>query len=73
MERGWDPEVKKFLRKITVSLFLGFLWMLAAITGGIFFELGYPSGKPVIYTILFYSGITLALILMLRYFYKIWK
>jgi hypothetical protein len=47
--------------------------MIACATAGIYFELGYTSGKPVIYTILFYSAMFITLALLLRHLYKVWK
>jgi hypothetical protein len=73
MEQGWDPDVKKFLLKVLNSLSLVLLWLIACATAGIYFELGYTNGKPLIYTILFYAGMLISLILLLRYLYKIWR
>lgn len=73
MEQGWDPDVKKFLLKVLNSISLVLLWLLACATAGIYFELGYTSGKPVIYTILFYAGMLITFLLLLRYLYNTWK
>lgn len=73
MERGWDPDVKKYLRKVLNSLSLGLLWLMAGVTGGIYYQLGFFSGQPVIYTILFYAGILVALFFLLRFLYNTWK
>lgn len=73
MERGWDPEVKKYLKKIINSLFSGLLWLMACVTAGLYFELGSSNGKPVIYTILFYAGMLISLLLLIRYLYNTWK
>jgi hypothetical protein len=73
MEQGWDPDVKKFLLKILNTVSLVLFWMIACATAGIYFELGYTSGKPVIYTILFYSAMLITLALLLRHLYKVWK
>ena len=73
MEQGWDPDVKKFLLKVLNSLSLALLWLIACATAGIYFELGYTAGKPLIYTILFYAGMFITLALLLRYLYKMWK
>lgn len=73
MERGWDPEVKKYLKKVIQTISWGLLWLMAAVTAGIYFELGYTSGKPVIGTILFYAGLVISLFLLIRYLYKLWK
>ena len=73
MERGWDPQVKRYLRKVLNSLFLGLLWLMACVTAGIYYELAYTAGKPLIYTILFYAGMLISLLLLIRYLYNTWK
>lgn len=73
MEQGWDPEVKKYFRKILYSVFVGLLWMLACATAGIYYQLGYKDNKPIAYTILFYIGMVVSLTFLVRWYYKIWK
>ena len=73
MESGWDPDVKKFLLKILNSISWVLLWMIAAATAGIYFELAYSNGKPVIYTIIFYAVAVVTLFLLIRHLYKVWK
>jgi hypothetical protein len=73
MQPNWDPDVKKFLLKVLNSFSLVLLWMMACITAGIYYQLGYTNGKPVIYTILFYAGMVITLVLLLRYLYNTWK
>jgi FtsH-binding integral membrane protein len=70
-ERGWDPDVKKFLLKVLNSISLGLLWLMACATAGIYYGLAY--GKPLIYTILFYVLMLASLVLLTRYLLKIWK
>ncbi len=73
MESGWDPDVKEFLLKILNSISLVLLWLIASATAGIYFELGYTNGKPLIYTIIFYTVMAVTLFLLLRRLYKTWK
>ena len=73
MERGWDPEVKKYFLKVLNSFFIGLIWLMAAATAGIYFELAYTAGKPKIYTILFYVGLAISLFFLLRYYYRTWR
>lgn len=73
MEQESDPGVKKFFLKILNSISLVLLWMMACATAGIYFELGYTNGKPLIYTILFYAGMLISLFLLVRYLYNTWK
>ncbi len=73
MPPNWDPDVKKFLLSVLNSVCLVLLWMMASATAGIYYELGYTNGKPLIYTILFYAGMAISLLFLLRYLYKTWK
>lgn len=73
MERGWDPQVKKYFRKILNSIGYGMLWMMGCVIAGIYFELGYTNGKPLLYTVIFYIAMAVTLGLLVRYLYKIWK
>ena len=73
MESGWDPDIKKYFVKVLNSVFFGLIWMAACVTAGIYFELAYTNGKPLIYTILFYAGMFLSLAALLRYYYNTWK
>lgn len=73
MEKNWDPEVKKFFIRILNSIAIVLFWMMTFATAGIYFELGYSNGKPVIYTILFYTAMLISLFFMIRYLYKTWK
>ena len=73
MESGWDPNVKKYLLKVMNSFFLGLIWLIACATAGIYFQLAWSAGKPLIYTILFYVGMAASLCLLLRYYYLTWR
>jgi hypothetical protein len=73
MEQGWDPEIKRFFRKIINSLSYGLLWLIAVVTAGIYFKLGMREDKPLIVVILFYACAVASLLVLLRYYYKIWK
>lgn len=73
MERGWDPDVKKYLKKVMGSISFSLLWLMAGVTAGIYFELAYSNGRPVIFTILFYAGMATGLLFLIRYLYKTWK
>jgi hypothetical protein len=70
---NWDPGVKRYFVKILNSVALGLIWMLAAATAGIYFELAWKGSKPIIYTILYYMGLAVSLFFLLRYYHKHWK
>ena len=70
MERGWDPEVKKYFKKVLNSLFMGLLWLMSMVTAGIYFQLAYREG---IITVLFYVVLAGTLGLLLYYYYLLWR
>ena len=73
MEQGWDPEVKRYFRKIISSFSFGLLWLMSGVTAGLYFKLAYRRDISVIYVILFYVFLSGSLFLLLRYFYRLWK
>jgi hypothetical protein len=73
MQNSWDPEVKNFFVKIINSIAFGLIWMIACVTAGLYFELGYANGKPVIYTVIFYFAAIVSLIFLVRYLIRTWK
>ena len=70
---NWDPDVKQFFLRILNSVALGLMWILAAATAGLYYELGYAGNKPVIYTVIFYIVAVATLALLLRYLARPWK
>ena len=73
MEQGWDPEVKRYFRKIISSFSFGFLWLMSACTAGLYFGLAYRRDIAVAYVILFYVCLSGSLFFLLRYYYHLWK
>lgn len=73
MEQGWDPEIKKYFRKIISTISFGLIWMIGVVAAGIYYKLGWKEDKPVICVILFYAGAIISLLLLLRYYYRLWK
>ncbi|MFZ9386346.1 MAG: hypothetical protein ACO25B_00570 [Chitinophagaceae bacterium] len=73
MERGWDPDVKKYLRKVIGTVSWGLFWLIGCVTGGLYYELGYPAGKPLIWTFLFYAAALAGLFLLVRFLQRTWK
>lgn len=71
MEQGWDPEVKKYFRKILNTIGFGLLWLMAALTAGLYWGLAHHPNK--LYSVLFYTGFVVSLFLLVRYYYRIWK
>jgi hypothetical protein len=70
---GWDPEVKKYFRKIMNSFSVGLMWLLCIATMGLFFQLGIVSNGIRWYNIVFYLFALISFVALLYYFYKIWS
>ncbi len=73
MENNTEPDVVHFFVKILNSIAMTLAWIIACATTGIYYELGYTNGKPLIYTLLFYAGMLISLFFLVRYLYKKWK
>lgn len=73
MENNTEPDVVHFFVKILNSIAMTLIWIIAGATAGIYYQLGYTNGKPLVYTILFYTGMLTGLFFLIRYLYKTWK
>jgi membrane protein DedA with SNARE-associated domain len=73
MERGWDPEVKKYFRKIMNSFATGLLWMMVMVFIGLYHGWAFVDGRPDVYNIIFYVVLVISLALLIRYYYRLWK
>lgn len=73
MEQGWAPEIKKFFKRIMNSISITLLWLMIMATTGLYFGLAFSNGKPVIYTIIFYIGLTGSFVWLVVYLFRTWK
>jgi hypothetical protein len=71
--RGVDPEIKKYFRKIINSFSVGALWLVCIATLGIFFQLGFIANGIKWYNILFYFVFIISMLMLIRYYYRVWK
>jgi membrane protein DedA with SNARE-associated domain len=71
MEQGWDPEVKKYFQKILNTIGYGLLWLMAALTAGLYLGLAYHHDT--LYSVIFYTIFVISLCLLIRYYYRLWK
>jgi len=71
--RGIDPEVKRYFKRIMNSFSWASLWLLAVSTAGLFFKLAIIDGGVQWYNILFYVLSAATLAILLTYLYKIWN
>jgi predicted ABC-type exoprotein transport system permease subunit len=70
--QGWDPEVKRYFKKIINSFFLFVFWLLLASTAGFFYDLAPIHGPVRWYNILFYVLLALSFAWLMYYLYKTW-
>ena len=68
---GFDPDIRKFFRRIIWSSFFGLLWLIAFVTGGIYYRMAYAGN--LFKTILFYLFMLVSLYALLKYLKKAWK
>jgi hypothetical protein len=73
MEQSWDPKVKRFFLKIINSIAWSLLWMMTCATTGLYFEMANTNKKPVMIPVLFYAGMLITLLLLIRYLYRSWR
>lgn len=73
MEQNQEPSVRQFFIKILNSIAWFLLWVIGFATAGIYFQLGYITGKPIIQSILFYTAMTISLLFLIRYLYRVWN
>ena len=72
-DHGFDPEVKRYFRKIINSFSMGLLWLAGIATSGIYFQLGMVGNGIRWYHIAFYCFSLVTFLLLLRYYYRIWS
>jgi hypothetical protein len=68
-----EPEVKDFLKRIVLSLFLGLTWLMVNMTLGIYFGLLFPEEKFGIGNGLFYIFLFGSLFFLIRFLLRTWK
>lgn len=68
-----EPEVKDFLKKVLQSVFTGLLWMMINMIAGIYFGWMFINDKFSVGNIIFYTFLIVSLLLLIRFYYKIWK
>ena len=73
MEPGKETDLDKYFRKILFSIFFGLLWLIGGITAGIYYQMGFFNGQPVLYNIIFYAGLITGLVFLIRYYIRLWE
>ena len=73
MEQNQQQGVREFFIMILNSIAWFLLWIISCATAGIYFQLGYTTGKPIVQPILFYIVMTISLLFLIRYLYRVWN
>ncbi|MFN4314155.1 MAG: hypothetical protein ACK4E0_07675 [Chitinophagaceae bacterium] len=70
---SWDPEVKRHFVRIINTISMGLIWLLAAITAGLYFKLAYPGDHLLIFTFVYWVLFVASLALLIRYLIRLWR
>lgn len=73
MEQGWDDDIKVFFVKILNSVAMTLLWVLAAVTAGLYFKLALVGSTSLTGHIIFYILLAVTFYGLVRYLYRTWK
>ena len=68
-----EPEIKDFLRRIVVSLFLGLFWLMVNMTLGFYFDLLPIYGRIRIGNVIFYLFLLVSGFFYFRWLYRTWR
>ena len=72
-ERGWDPQVKNYLRKIMATASYGLLWMMFGVTAGLYFGLAYRTDIHPSFIVIFYVVMAIGLFFLIRFYIRLWS
>jgi hypothetical protein len=72
-DRGMEPELRRYFRKIMNSFSYGLMWMMAVMIAGIYFRLGVINDGVAWYNVLFFVLAFASFCGLIYYFYKTWK
>jgi hypothetical protein len=67
-----EPEVKDFLKKVMMAVFVAIGWMMINITAGIYFELMIIKNRVSTGNVIYYLFFLLSLAWLIRYYYRAW-
>jgi ABC-type spermidine/putrescine transport system permease subunit II len=71
--QGWDPEVKRYFKKIVNSFVVGAVWLLLVATLGLAAKLAIVKDEVRWYNLLFYGLFGISFLLLLFFYYKVWR
>ncbi|RYY65946.1 MAG: hypothetical protein EOO12_05620 [Chitinophagaceae bacterium] len=73
-DRSFDPEMRRYLKKVLRTLFLGLFWMLFMALFGLYLGWGIVyRGRVDGFNIFFYCFFALSLAGLIWYYRRLWK
>jgi hypothetical protein len=68
-----EPEVLMFLKRVALSIFLAFCWLVMNTIIGVKFDLAVVEDHVTVGNVLYYIWLIGSLILLLFFFFRLWK
>ena len=68
-----EPETVVFLKRVAMTIFIGFVWLSINSSIGIMFGLAFPDNGISIGNIIYYIWLVASFFFMLWLFYRMWK
>lgn len=70
---GFDPQLRRYFRKIVNTTVFLLLWVLAASMAGLYYQLALPVNGWRWQNAVFYLLLFASLFLLIRFLYRTWK
>ena len=70
--QGWDPDVKRYFRKILNSFAVFATWLLFISTLGLAFRMGHVNGSWQWKNTIFYGLVLVSFSFLLFFLYRVW-
>ena len=71
MESGWDPEIKRYFKRILNTVSIGLVWLIFFMTLGIYLRMAYAG--PITIRVIYWVLALTTFFFLIRYFRKVWK
>ena len=68
-----EPEVRDFLKRISLSIFAGLAWLFINVSVGIYGGWMFFYDSPTTGNIIFYTWLVISLALLIRIYLRLWK
>lgn len=73
-DRGMDPQMRRYLKKVLNTVFVGLFWMILTVLFGIYFQWAFPyHGQVDAFNIFFYVYFLGTLAALIWFFCRTWR